>query len=319
MVKQYALALAASVLLGVPAAGMAQATKAACDRQCLKNIADSYVAAMVAHDPARAPLARDIRIVENVKRIGTSAGLWSRASAVPTTFRIYVPDTTSQQIGYIGVLQAEGKPALLGLRLKVENGAIVEAEHVAVYSVRPELLKNLQSPRASFSQSVPGPYKDSYGRLLKIAAGYYDALDENNGALASFADDCIRFENGMQTARNAVPADLTRPEIGMISSLGCEAQLNTNAFEYITRIDNRRVWIADEETGVAVGLSQFRHAMDKPGYRLSGIPGVESRKVEYKPFDMPAMHMFKIWGGQIHEIEALGTGADYMAPSGWER
>jgi len=26
-----------------------------------------------------------------------------------------------------------------------------------------------------------------------------------------------------------------------------------------------------------------------------------------RAFDMPAMHIFKIWGGQIHEIEAAGN------------
>ena len=24
------------------------------------------------------------------------------------------------------------------------------------------------------------------------------------------------------------------------------------------------------------------------------------------PFDLPAMHIYKVWGGQIHEIEAMG-------------
>ena len=34
-------------------------------------------------------------------------------------------------------------------------------------------------------------------------------------------------------------------------------------------------------------------------------------------FDLPAVHIFKIWGGQIHEIEALGFLAPYLSPSGW--
>jgi hypothetical protein len=87
---------------------------------------------------------------------------------------------------------------------------------------------------------------------------------------------------------------------------------------YITAIDNRRVWIADEETGLAFGLSQFRHAMDKHEYPTLGVPGIEVRKLDYKPFDLPAVHIFKIWGGQIHEIEALGFLAPYNSPTGWD-
>ncbi len=34
--------------------------------------------------------------------------------------------------------------------------------------------------------------------------------------------------------------------------------------------------------------------------------------------DLPALHIYKIWGGQIHEIEAMGFMAPYNSPSGWE-
>lgn len=37
-----------------------------------------------------------------------------------------------------------------------------------------------------------------------------------------------------------------------------------------------------------------------------------------KPFDMPAMHIFKIWGGQLHEIEAIGISVPYNSPTGSE-
>ena len=64
---------------------------------------------------------------------------------------------------------------------------------------------------------------------------------------------------------------------------------------YITKIDDRRVWIADEETGLAFGLSHFRHAMEQTDWPVLGVPGVASRKIDYRPFDLPAVHIFKIW------------------------
>jgi len=306
-------------MLAALAACAAQAAPPAkCDRDCLHKLADDYVAALVAHDPARVPLARDVRMVENIQRIKPGEGLWKTASAVPSTFRIYVPDAVAQQVGYMAVLQEDGKPIQLALRLKYEGGRITEAEHLVVHSLREGNLANLQTPRQPLVMPVAEPWRDSRGRLLSIAASYYDALDLNNGSLAPFADDCVRFENGGQSARKPVPTGPGGDSFAPFGALGCAKQLDTQVMAYITSIDNRRVWIADEDTGLAFGLSQFRHAMEKTEWPTFGVPGVPFRKIDYKPFDLPAAHIFKIYGGQIHEIEALGFIAPYKAPTGWD-
>ncbi len=272
----------------------------------------------MAHDPSKAPLAGGIKFVENVKRLKPGEGLWKTASAAPTTFKIYVPDPVAQQVGFIGVMEAEGKPVEIGVRLKVVGGKIAEAEHI-VAAVREANLVRLKTPRLQLVTSVAEPYRDARGRLLHIAASYYDALDNNNGSLAPFADDCVRYENGMQTVRNPVPADPSQG-FGLAGALGCAKQLDSNTFEYIDTIDNRRVWIADEENGVAIGFSHFRHPMTKKEFRVYGVPGQEVRKMpNQRAFDMPAAHIFKIWGGQIHEIEAVGLSTTYNSPTGWEK
>src|SRR5581483_9904523 len=61
-----------------------------------------------------------------------------------------------------------------------------------------------------------------------------------------------------------------------------------------------------------------RHKMDKKEFRTIGVPGYEVRKMDNAPFDLPAVHIFKIWGGQVHEIEALGFVAPYNSATGWE-
>jgi hypothetical protein len=290
-----------------------------CDRACLIALTDTYLAAVVAHDPSKAPLAADIKFVENVTRLKLGAGLWKTASAPPTTFKIYVPDPISQQAGFIGVLESEGKPVELALRLKLAGGKITEAEHILA-PVTERGAANLKTPRVQLTTPVPDDYRDAHGRLLHIAASYYDALDNNNGSLAPFADDCVRRENGMQTSRNPVPVEASQnPGFGYIGSLGCAKQIDTNFFEYITTIENRRVWIADEVNGLAIGFSHFRHPMTKKVFPLYGVPGMSERHMEsQRSFDMPAAHIFKIWGGQIHEIEAVGLVAPYNSPTGWE-
>ena len=326
--KKNAVAAVAAVAvlasLSVPAAFASSRSKAAeapktCDRACLIGLVDTYLSAIGAHDPSKAPLAADVKFVENLKRLRPGEGLWKTATAMPTTFKIYVPDPTSQQVGFIGLLQSDGKNTELGLRLKLENGKITEAEHL-ISGVRDTSMVNLQKPRMQLVSPVADDgYRDAHGRLLHIAATYYDALDNNNGSLAPFADDCVRMENGMQTVRNPVPADPSTPGFGLAGALGCAKQLDTNTFEYIDRIENRRVWVADEVNGVAIGFSHFRHPMTKKEFAVYGIPGQTVRKMDtQKPFDMPAAHIFKIWGGQIHEIEAVGVVMPYNSATGWE-
>lgn len=319
------LALAATlalpgVALAAKKAPPAPAAPATCDRACLIGVADTYVAALVAHDPAKAPLAPGLVTVENAKKIQPDEGAWKSLSGGATAFRIVVPDAVAQQVAYLAVVQENGKPAQIGIRLKVQGGKVVEAEHMVVHELREPGLKNLSgAPRAPFLQEVIEGYRDSRGRLLGIAASYYDALDNNVGSLAPFSDDCVRHENGMQTDRLPVPDDPAKQGFGYLGSLGCTAQIDSGAFQYITQIDDRRVWIADEQTGLAVGFSHFRHAFTTHDFPLYNVPWEPIHKMDNKPFDMPAMHIFKIWGGHIHEIEAIGFVAPFQTPTGWEK
>jgi hypothetical protein len=285
-----------------------------CNRACLKDLAKSYVAALVAHDPSKVPLAADVKFVENVTPMKPGEGLWKTASEAPTTFAIYVPDPVSGQIGFLGMMKADGKPIELALRLKVRHGEIVEVEHLIAASFRGSSLANLSSPRAGLLAVVPKDERSSHAQLLKIGATYYDALVKGDGSLSPFADDCERHENGMITTGNALMgAPASSPK------LGCATQLNTKVMSYIKRIEPRRVWIADTETGLVFGLSQFRHPMKEDHVDIVGYPGVTRVPMKFKPFDLPAAHIFKISGGKIHEIEATGFMAPYDSKTGWEK
>ena len=286
-----------------------------CDRTCLKGLVDSYLAALVAHDPSRVPIARDVKFVENTVPQHTGDGLWKTASALPTTFKIYVPDPVAGQVGFIGVMQENDKPVELGLRLKVRKGRIIEVEHLVARQIRDTSLPNLQTPRPGLLAVVPPAERSSREELLRIGATYYDALVNSDGHAAPFADDCLRRENGMQTTGNPPPAT---PGRGTMGAMGCAAQLDTRVMSYIKRIEPRRVEIADVETGLVFGLSQFRHPMEEKSLKIVGVPGVDSVDMAFKPFDLPAAHIFKVSGGKIHEIEALGFTMPYNSKTGWE-
>ncbi len=284
-----------------------------CDRACLIALTDDYLASLVAHDPTQVPLSDRIVIVENIEQVEPGDGLWDTATAAPTTFAIYVPDPVVQAVGFLGVMEVEGAPNIVALRLQLENNTIVEAEHL-VAALNDEGLANLQTPRRGLLAEVPAAERMRRDQLVTIADSYYDALVGENGSLAPFADDCMRQENGRQITSdpNAAGTEFWH------RSYGCAAQLDTGVMAYIDRLDNRRAFAADPVTGLAMGFSHFRHAMVQHTFPVTGVPGITERVVNNDPFDLPAAHVYKIADGRIHEIEAMGFLAPYNAPTGWE-
>jgi len=284
----------------------------ACDRACLIKTANDYLAALVAHDASRVKLAADLKFVENTERLKAGEGLWKTASSVPSAFALHVPDPVSGQIGFIGMMEESAKPIQLGLRLKVENGAITEAEHLVVRSFNGSSLDNLKTPRPGLLTEIPPAQRAPREVLLAIGMTYYDSIEQSSGDATPFADDCERRENGMITAGGTGTGLDGQPR------LGCHAQMDSRTFTYIDSIDFRRVWIADPVTGLVFGLSQFRHSMKDKQITVIGRDGKPTtRDVAFNPFDLPAAHIFKIRDNRIHEIEALGFMVPYMSKGGW--
>ena len=314
------LALAA----GLGTLGLAgQASAQSCDRTCLIGVTDRYLAAVVAHDPAKAPLAPGVVFVENIKRLQPGEGLWKTATGGPTAFKVYVPDVAMQQVGFIGVVQQDGKPMMLALRLKLEKGKIVQAEHILSAPLGGDKNPNIVTVRPALARQVPAGQRLAHDKLIAIGATYYNALDDNKGAEAPFAADCQRRENGATTAGEGAGAPPTKDPNTSPIAHDCKGQIDSGSFIYIDRIENRRMVAADPTTGLVMGFSQFRHPFTNLPYQVKHVDGTTSERnaqnMAYKPFDMPAAHIFKIGPeGQMHEIEAVGVTTPYNAPSGWE-
>jgi hypothetical protein len=286
-----------------------------CDRGCLLDIADTYLAALVAHDPQAAPLADSVRFTENTVLLDVGEGLWQSASALPDRFAIYVPDPVSRMLGFIGMMEADGEPIQFGMRLAInDDGRITEAEHMVVRNIRETSLPNLQEARPALLRTATIPPAERLPReiMLAIAQTYYDAIELSDGDATLFAAECERRENGMIAAGGEGETASGEPR------MGCNEQLDSRAMSYIDSIDLRRVWIADEVTGLVFGISQFRHSMTDKTIDVYDAEGrLAEREVEFDPFDLPAMHIFKIRGGKIYEIEAMGFMTPYLSPSGW--
>ncbi len=321
------VAILAVVVLATGAAPLLRAQGAPCDRECLIGFVDRYLDALVRHDPAGLPLANEVKFTENTATISIGDGLWVGASDLPTTFRIYVADPKAGQVGFFGVLKEFGDPVLLALRLKVVNRQITEIEHVLDRDLTEEGMPNLVTPRPALLEKVPPEKRNSRADMLCIANSYFDAIEQDKGSVAPFADDCTRIENGVQTTTKAPPnpddygpsdADQLRFARATIRSLGCSKQLDTQVMSYITWIRPRRLWIVDEELGIVYGFPTFVHRGVVRIVDVVGVPGVKKYPRETGPFNFQAGEMFKIWGGQIHEVEANGFILPYGSGNGWE-
>lgn len=211
----------------------------------------------------------------------------------------------------MGVVETGDGAGMLALRLKVDDGRIVEAEHM-VANVGQNALGNVETPRPGLVSELPPGDRIPRELMLIIGASYYDSIEQSDGSATLFADDCERRENGMITAGGSGLGRGGQPRAG------CFDQMNTRTFTYIDDIDLRRVWIADPVTGLVFGLSQFRHGFETNEFTIVGPDGARStRTMEFDPFDLPAAHVYKIRDYRIHEIEAMGFSMPYMSGNGW--
>ncbi len=324
-----AVAVMVSIAL-LGAFGNAQAAQAAkCDRQCLVNFMQKYLAALVAHNPKAVPFASNAKFVESTAQIPVGEGLWITASGGPS-FQIYAADPVAQQVACLVMMKENGtKDILLGARLKLVDGKITEAEHLVIREDLKKQMAHLQKPRPALLEDLAASDRTPRDQMLKAGAAYYVALTGEDGKLAPFADDCERRENGMTTAgtREKVgppPMDASDPATKkMMEAMAkmpqsCEGQISTGTFAYITDIKNRRVFIADEQKGLVVGFSMFWHRSDLKTVKVKNIPGIDTMPSYQGTFNLPAMHIFKIKKGKIYDIEAIGFTLPYGTKSGWE-
>ncbi len=71
-------------ILTAATASSGRAQTASCDRACLTGIADSYIAALVAHDPSKAPIASGFDCSVNFAPVAIGAFDGSCATSAAT-------------------------------------------------------------------------------------------------------------------------------------------------------------------------------------------------------------------------------------------
>jgi hypothetical protein len=170
------MVVVAAALSGSAAVAAQVAPRPACDRQCLEGFIDNYLDALAAHDVRRARLAANVRATENGEVMAPGEGLWKTAGP-RTDYRIYVADAAAGQVGFIGtILQSDGRPLMLALRLKVVDGAIHEVEAITGAPFELPGSPLVASPRPALSRTVPVGQRLSREQMIAVADRNFDGI-----------------------------------------------------------------------------------------------------------------------------------------------
>lgn len=251
------------IFFGVVTLGSASGT--VCDRVCLKTTLDQYLTAVVQHKPAAAPLSVGFRQTENamVRKLGT--GLWESTKGLGKLQLRYF-DPVSGQAGYFGTLEEVSGPAIVTLRMKVEDRKITEAEWVlarkgdpglgplgggqanAAYNDVAYLLAHAPGERVA-----PRAGRVSRTELIAITNSYWDGLSAHDGKLILAYPGCTRLENGTLTTQRSLAAG---------GETDCTSE---GAMANIFAVTARRFPVVDEEAGVVLSLVLFER---KPGVAM---------------------------------------------------
>src|SRR6185312_549846 len=162
--------IAASVLMAVAPAATPTATSLPpnvgtgdCDRACLQGLAEQFIAALVAHDPSKVPLAKGVRYSENSVPLPIPDGFWKNATGV-RPYRLYIADPEWGTIGFYARMYENGDPVIVSTRLRVYAHQITEIETVVTterWRTTPPGAPSTptdylgEKPRAEYTQVVP--------------------------------------------------------------------------------------------------------------------------------------------------------------------
>ena len=286
------LSVTCLVLLAVSAGAQTRGPAAsnACDRECLRGFITQYLEAMVAHNPKALPVATTARFTEDTKTLPLGEGLWKGASRI----RPYRQDFLDVREGVAAshvVVEENGMPAMFTLRLKIADRKITEIETMVTRNKAEGALfdiEKLTTPHAGMNVVPDASQRMSRAELIRIAeiypaglkvGGNFDAVN------APFAPDAYRIENGVTTA-------------GAGARAGGE---NIRTGRVMPHPDvSYRLAAVDEEMGIVLFRLDFGNTNSYgPGNALT------------------TFEAFKIYGGQIHAVEAFIDIMPENTPSGW--
>ena len=298
---------------------MAQSKGApSCDRACLEGFADLYLDAVIAHDPAKAPIMRGAKFTENGQRLDLGDGLWNTMTG-KGTYRVFVTDVPAGQVAFLGSIKEADTPAMISLRLKIQHREISEIEQFIQRSDRSA--QGFEKIGWTWTDPIPQAERMSRDELVKTANMYFTGMQKNDGkGDYPFADDCNRIENGSFSTNAPTPPGQTRPDPKTATNYSgqwsCLEQFKSGLLHFVTRIHDRRFVAVDQVRGLVFSFCFFDHSAGDT--RIFQAP--DGRTVTAGPAQLwtwQIAEVFRIEKGKIRQIEAIMEHVPYGMNSGW--
>lgn len=295
-----------------------------CDRACLEDVVDQYLAAVVVHDPSPVPFSEDVMYTENNQVMEIGDGFWKTAEDRGRYTHIFA-DPEAGQVAFMGTMIEAGGPILLSLRLRIQLGRITEVESVFFKpgGGGPNNIASMDAPHVPepfWFKSIPAENQTSRQELIAVADAYFTGLEKNDGRGVNgtgtypFTDDCNRLENGSQTTNVALAAGQD-PNALNVFSMSCQEAFSLGMYYVVQNIHQRRYTVVDRERGVV-----YAHSVLDQGTVNSGTLS-DGRPHSYAGFNRPSSILvteaFLIEDGKIRSIEMVGPSAPYHINSPW--
>ena len=251
--------LVAALVLGVtPMLALSATSPDACNRTCLAAILDRYLSAVIAHDPAAAPLAVGYRHTENAINVPVGQGVWRSVTGFGQVRRRYI-DPVSSQAAYYGILEEGAHPVIVTARLRIQHRRITEAEWYIARDGDPGL-PNARPPNAWNPQglaatsppqrTVPPAERLPREAMIAIVNSYYDGITSHHGGVVLAHPGCNRYENGTRVT-------------GRRGGVGDDCSSGLAHFN-LANVAARRVSFVDDEAGIVLGMAVFIRRAGSP-------------------------------------------------------
>jgi len=279
------------LILAAVGAATLSAQTADCNRDCLRGFVTQYLDALVAHNPGSLPLDPKVRFTEDTVETKVGEGLWKTASRIRPYRQDILDVRQGVAVSHV-VVEEAGQAVLFVVRLKVAAKKITEIETQVTRSRSDGALFNtdtLQTASPAMAVAPPAAQRATREEAIRLADYYPRGLKIGSFVTvdAPFGPDAYRIENG---GRMAGPG---------CARAGCENIKTQRIIEHPALTS--RLIAVDEELGIVELRMNFGD---------TGSYGAGNALIVWEAF--------KVYGGQIHAVEAFMKVMPAATGSGWD-
>lgn len=255
-----------------------------CNRDCLAGLVTQYADAVVAHDLSKLPLAASVKYTVDGQAGMMNEGIQQTVTGKQSFRQDYLD--VRQQVAAAHLVFNEGQDQILhSVVLHVDGANKISGIETLNQHITPTSRfqpRELGAPIRGMNDPVPAGELMSRENMVRIALRYPEGLRIGNftDGATPFSADCYRVENGVITADG--------PQM-----YGQNIMVHPSIITSVAAVD--------EENGTVLLWMNFGHTGDSYG--------VGNSLVTYEAF--------KVWGNQIHSINAFFVGLPIGRARAW--